>query len=76
MYITNRYWLRYGNEDDVVECTTKEFENFEKAVAYCRRYATGIKYVSCEILDDKGNILYEDIAGVGETFYMSEVGEA
>lgn len=75
MYITNRYWLKYGNEDDIVECTSKEWYTFDKAIAYCRRYATGIKYVSSEILDEKSNILYEDIAGVGEAFYTPEVGE-
>lgn len=69
MFTTNRFWLKYGNEDDVVECTSKEWDTFDKAITYCRRYATGIKYVSCEILDEKGNVLYEDIAGVGETFY-------
>ena len=71
-YTTHRYWLKYGNENDAVECTTKEWETFDKAVAYCRRYATSVKYVSCEILDENDNVLYEDFAGVGETFYEVE----
>ena len=68
MYTTKRYFLRYGNEDDVVDVTTKEFVDFEKALRYARRYTTGRRFLSVEILDDNDNMLYEFVAGVGEEF--------
>lgn len=69
MYTTKRYFLRYGNEDDVVDVTTKEFEDFEKALQYARRYCNGRRFLSVEILDDNDNMLYEFVAGVGEEFF-------
>lgn len=62
MYIVNRFWFKYGNEEDEVECTTKEYDTFEKAYNYCKRYAKGIKFTSCEIEDKNGKLLYEHMA--------------
>jgi hypothetical protein len=67
MFITYRYTYRYGNEGDPVDVTFKEFEDIKKAVKYLRRYQNGTRYISSKIEDDNFNILYEDIAGVGET---------
>lgn len=50
----------------MVDVTTKEFEDFEKALQYARRYTTGRRFLSVEILDDNDNMLYEFVAGVGE----------
>ena len=73
MFTTYRYTYRYGNEDDPVDATIKEFEDIKKAVKYQRREQNGIRYVSSKIEDDKLNILYEDIAGIGETINTTEV---
>lgn len=59
MYTTNRYYYRYGKEGDYVDMTTKEFNSLEKAINYAERYATGIRFVSVEILDENDNVVYE-----------------
>lgn len=67
MYTTNRYYYRYGNEDDYVDITTKEFDTLDKAIKYADRYATGIRFVSVEVLDEDDNVVYE-ILQDGRTF--------
>ncbi len=42
-----------------MDCTFKEFETFEKAVAYCRRYAKGLRFAGCQVEDEKGNTVFE-----------------
>jgi uncharacterized membrane protein YkoI len=59
MYTTIRHWYKYGNESDTMECTFKEFETIEKAIAYAHRYAKGIKFAGIQIEDEKGNTVYE-----------------
>jgi len=63
MFTAIRSWFKYGNETDEVEVTLKEYPTLEKAVAYCRRYAKGIRYASSEVEDEKGNIVFEHVAG-------------
>lgn len=57
-YTSYRYWYKYGNEDDPIECTDKEWDNLDKAIAYAHRYATGIKFESVEIEDENGKVVY------------------
>lgn len=57
-FYTDRYWFKYGNEDDKVECTTKSWNTFEEAQAYAFRYAKGIKFYYVEILDENCNVLW------------------
>lgn len=57
-FYTDRYWFKYGNEDDKVECTTKSWNTFEEAQAYSLRYAKGIKFYYVEILDENCNVLW------------------
>ena len=59
MYRTIRYWFKYGNEGDEIECTFLEHKTFEKALKYAERYATGIRFAGVEIEDEEGNTLYE-----------------
>ncbi len=73
MYTTNRHWLRYGREDDYVEVTTLEHKTFEEALKYTQRYARGIKFISCNIQNEDGRILYEIFDyGAKEEDYRTE----
>lgn len=73
MFITNRSWFKYGNEEDEVEVTTKYHETFEKAYSYAKRYATGRKFVSCSIEDENGKLLYDIFdCGAEEEDYREE----
>lgn len=69
MYVTRRFWLKNGNEDDVLECTVKEWDTVAEALRYLRRYQCGLRYVCCEIQNENGRVVYEDYAGQGETLY-------
>lgn len=62
MFTTCRNWYKYGNEDDIVECTFKDHDTIEKAITYTHRYAKGIKFVSCTIEDETGKVVYELLA--------------
>lgn len=57
-YTTYRYWFKYGNEDDPIECTDKEWDNLDKAISYAHRYATGVRFAGVEIEDENGKIVY------------------
>ena len=57
-FYTDRYWFKYGNEWDEVECTTKVWDSFEKAQAYAYRYAKGVKFYYVQILDENCNLLW------------------
>lgn len=59
MYMTSRYWFKYGNEDDELECTTLFHETLDKAITYAHRYAKGVRFASVTVEDEEGNILYE-----------------
>ena len=73
MYITNRFLLKYGMETDPMEVTTKEHKTFEKAYAYAKRYARGLKFVSCTIENKDGKVLYEIFnCGADEEDYRTE----
>ncbi len=63
MFTVIRSYYRYGREDDYIDCTFKEFETFEKANKYARRYATGIKFVRYQIENEDGTIIKEYSAG-------------
>lgn len=76
MYITSRYWFKYGNEDDELECTTLYHETLDKAITYAHRYARGTKFASVTVEDEEGNILYEICDCGAEVFdYREEVKE-
>lgn len=62
MYTVNRSWFKYGNEEDEVMITTKEYPTFEKALQYGERYRRGVKFVSYEIEDENGKLIYEEFA--------------
>lgn len=76
MYVTRRFWLKNGNEDDVLECTVKEWDTVAEALRYLRRYLRryqcGLRYVCCEIQNENGRVVYEDYAGQGETLYNAK----
>ena len=61
MYTVYRFYYKYGREDDPIECTTKEFDSFEKALKYGKRYAKGIRFNSFEIRDEL-DLIYEEFA--------------
>ena len=42
-----------------MECTVKEWNSLEKAIAYCHRYSKGIRFAGVEIEDENGNQIYE-----------------
>ena len=76
MYMTSRYWFKYGNEDDELECTTLFHETLDKAINYAHRYARGTKFASVTVEDEEGNILYEICDCGAEVFdYREEVKE-
>lgn len=59
MLTTYRNWYRYGQEDDYVELTIKEFPSVEKAIAYAERYAKGIRFCGVEVRNKDNEIVYE-----------------
>ena len=76
MYITSRYWFKYGNEDDELECTTLFHETLDKAINYAHRYAKGVRFASVTVEDEEGHILYEICDCGAEVFdYREEVKE-
>ncbi len=62
MYTTTRYYYPHGNELECMDCTVKEWDDLEKAIAYCQRYAKGLRFASAEIEDEKGKVIYEILA--------------
>ena len=73
MYITNRFWLKYGMETDPMEVTTKKHKTFDKAYAYAKRYARGLRFISCTIETEDGKVLYEIFShGADEEDYRTE----
>ena len=59
MFTTVRHFYPHGKEGEAMDCTLKEFEDINKAIAYCRRYTKGSRFAGVQIEDDKGNIVYE-----------------
>ena len=72
MYRTIRYYYPHGNESEALECTVKEWDNLTKAVAYCHRYARGIRFASVEIEDEQGKQLYEILSDGTVTMNLPE----
>lgn len=73
MFNTCRWYFRYGNEGDPMDCTFKEFDAMDKAIKYARRYATGIRFAGVEIEDNNGNLLFEIDNNFEETDYREAV---
>ena len=73
MFNTCRWYFRYGNEDDPMDCTFKEYDTVEKAIKYARRYATGIRFARVEIKDDNGKLLFEIDGNFEETDYREAI---
>lgn len=44
MYRTIRYYFPHGDEWEAMDCTVKEWNSLEKAIAYCHRYSKYQKY--------------------------------
>lgn len=68
MFRTIREFYPHGIEGEETQCTFKEWETLKKAVAYARRYSSGLRFVSCTIEDEQGNIVYELLADGRETW--------
>lgn len=62
MFTVCRYFLVNGREGGRMDVTIKEFTTFAKALAYGRRYAKGIRFLSFTIEDENGKELYEQMA--------------
>lgn len=58
-YTTIRYFFPHGIEGEAMDCTFKEWKDLDKAIAYCHRYSKGRRFVSVEVEDEKGNVIYE-----------------
>ena len=58
-YTTTRYFFPHGIEGENMDCTYKDWDSFEKAVAYCHRYTKGLRFAGVEIRDEKDNVVYE-----------------
>lgn len=72
MYKTIRYYNPHGDEYEDVSCTVKEFDDLTKAVAYCHRYARGVRFVSVEIEDEQGKQIYEILSDGTVTMNLPE----
>lgn len=59
MFIAIRYFYPHGIEGECMDCTYKEYDNIDKAINYCHRYAKGIRFAGCQIEDENGNVVYE-----------------
>ena len=59
IYTSIREFYRYGNESDYVDCTFKEWNSLEKAIAYAHRYTKGVRFAGVRIEDESGNPIYE-----------------
>lgn len=59
MYTACRHFYPHGIEGEEMDCTLKEFDNIDKAVAYAHRYAKGIRFAGVEIEDENGKTVYE-----------------
>lgn len=59
MFTTTRYFYPHGIEGESMDNTVKEFDNIEKAIVYCHRYATGVKFAGVQIEDENGKVIYE-----------------
>ncbi len=52
--IVKRYWKDKNNK---VKITEKEYDNFDKALAYGKKYASG-RFIKFEIIDNVGKTIY------------------
>ena len=59
MYTTTRFFFPHGNEYESMDCTFKEWDNLEKAIAYAHRYAKGIRFAGVTVEDEDGKTIYE-----------------
>ena len=59
MFSTIRYFYPHGIEGEAMQCTFKDFEDVNKAIKYCNRYAKGLRFAGVRIEDEKGNTVYE-----------------
>lgn len=59
MYMTTRQFFPRGIEGEEMDCTWKEWNDLDKAIAYCHRYAKGVRFVRVTVEDEDGNLIYE-----------------
>lgn len=59
MYMTTRQFFPHGIEGEEMDCTWLEWEDLDKAIAYCHRYAKGVRFANVTVEDEKGNLIYE-----------------
>lgn len=73
MYRTIRYYFPHGDEWEAMDCTVKEWNSLEKAIAYCHRYSKGIRFASAEIEDECGKQIYELLSDGTVTMNLPEI---
>lgn len=59
MYMTTRQFFPHGIEGEEMDCTWKEWNDLDKAIAYCHRYAKGVRFAGVIVEDEDGNLIYE-----------------
>lgn len=59
MYSTTRYYYPNGIEGESMQCTFKDFDDIDKAIKYCHRYAKGLRFAGVKVEDEKGNAIFE-----------------
>lgn len=69
MYVTQRFYLKDGNDECALDYIVKEWDTVGGALRYLRRYQCGSRYVSCEIRNEDGRVVYVEYATQGETLY-------
>lgn len=69
MYTTTRFFYPHGIEGETMGCTYKDWNNLEKAMAYCHRYAKGARFAAVEVWDKEDNLVYELLADGTENNY-------
>lgn len=58
MFKTYRYYYEYGNEDDKIKCTEKEWKSIDSAINYAHRYAKGLRFLNVIIEDEDEKVIY------------------
>lgn len=67
-YTTVREFYKYNYEHGETEMTFKEWDSLDKAIAYARRYAKGLKFVAVTVEDENGNVLFEILNHGADTY--------
>ena len=71
-YQTVRYFFPHGIEGESMDCTYKTWDSLEKAIAYCHRYAKGIRFANVELRNEDNYLMYEILSDGTVTDYRKE----